>query len=234
MDGGPGTKDPTRLDCRNMPLGSLILRAYNLSPAQLSGPDWLDAERYDIVAKVPPGATLEEFRAMFRNLLVERFRMQTHRDKKDLLLYFLTVSKNGPKLKPHVAAPAADAGTPLPGDPTKVKTDAQGYPVLPPGIGMGMLNGKGSLHLDDADLGRLVARLSQQLGGPVKDDTGLQGKYDIVLHWSNQPPGSQAEAEPGPDLFAAVQEQLGLKLERKKGPVEILVIDHAERIPTGN
>jgi uncharacterized protein (TIGR03435 family) len=234
VDGGPGTKDPTRLDCRNMPLGSLILRAYNLSPSQLSGPDWIDVERFDIVARVPPGATQEEFRSMLRNLLVERFRMQTHRDKKDLLLYSLTASRNGPKLKPHVEATAADAGTPVPDNPAKVKTDSQGYPLLPPGIGMGMLNGRGRLHMVDADLARLVGRLSQQLGGPVKDDSGLQGTYDIDLYWSTQSPGSQAEAEPGPDLFAAVQEQLGLKLEKKKGPVEILVIDHAERTPTGN
>jgi uncharacterized protein (TIGR03435 family) len=97
-----------------------------------------------------------------------------------------------------------------------------------------MINGMGRLRLANADLAQLVTRLAAQLGEPVKDDTGLEGKYDIALFWSERPPGAEMDADAGPDLVAALQEQLGLKLERKKGPVEILVIDHAEKVPTGN
>ena len=231
-DGGPGTNDPTRIDYRNMSMGNLVVRAYGIKHFQLSGPDWINSEMYDIVAKVPPGATKEQFSLMLQNLLVERFKLQIHRETKDLPMYYLGVAKTG-KLKPHAEAPPpADADKPPADAPRPIKTDQDGYPVLRPGTTMAAMNGKARLQVDDKDLAWLVAQLSAQLGAPVHDDTGLKGQYDFALYWSTRPPA--ADADTGPDLFAAVTEQIGLKLEKKKGPVEILVIDHAEKVPTAN
>jgi uncharacterized protein (TIGR03435 family) len=232
-DGGPGTKNPTRVEYRNYSLAGLVSRAYDLSFWQLSAPDWMNMAQYDIDAKVPPGATREQFRLMLQNLLGERFKLRVHRDTKEGTLYSLTVARGGPKLKPHVEAPEPE-GSPGPDNSGRVRTDSGGYPLLPRGIGVGVMNGKGRFQEAGADLARVVSVLSTQLGAPVKDSTGLEGKYDIALYWTARPPNAEPDADTGPDLLAAVQEQLGLKLERKKGPVEILVIDHAEKVPTGN
>ena len=99
---------------------------------------------------------------------------------------------------------------------------------------MAMTKDRFRYQKNDADLAWLAEMLSDRLEAPVRDDTGLRGRYDIGLYWSARPLSVQPAAGAGPDLIAAVQEQLGLKLEKKKGPVEILVIDHAEKVPTGN
>jgi uncharacterized protein (TIGR03435 family) len=233
MDGGPGTKNPTRVEFRNYPLSGLISRAYDLSFWQLSAPDWMNMAQFDIDAKVPPGATREQYRLMLQRLLAERFGMRVHRDTKEGTLYSLTVARGGPKLHPHVEAtgPEGNAG---PDNSGRVRTDSGGYPLLPRGIGVGVMNGKGRFQEAGVDLARVVSVLSTQLGAPVRDSTGLTGKYDIALYWTARPPNAEPDADAGPDLVTAVQEQLGLKLERKKGPVEILVVDHAEKVPTGN
>jgi uncharacterized protein (TIGR03435 family) len=195
----------------------------------------MGAEKYNIDAKVPPGATREQLRLMLQNLLAERFKLQVHRESKEVLQYSLTVSRNGLKLKPHVEAPPAAATDKPPSEVSgPPKTDSSGYPILRRGMGMAMMNGKARFQADGTDLARLVGLLSVQLGAPVKDDTGLQGKYDIALSWLTSAPGAEPDSDAGPDLFAAVQDQLGLRLEKKKGPVEILVIDHAEKVPTAN
>jgi uncharacterized protein (TIGR03435 family) len=105
MSGGPGTKDPGRITYNGVTLKMLLKRAYDISPDQISGPDWLDSERYDIVAKVPPGTTPEQFRLMLQNLLAERFELRQHRETKTLPVYLLTVANNGPKLEPTETLP---------------------------------------------------------------------------------------------------------------------------------
>jgi len=233
--GGPGTGDPARVEYRHLDLLNLLGRAYNLPPQQLAAPDWMSRETFEIAAKVPPGSTVEQVRLMLQNLLVERFKLQVHRETKEMTSYSLTVAKGGPKLNPHAdAPPPAGAAIPRRDEPVRARFDAKGYPILPPGIGFGELNGKARAQLNNSDLAGLVRRLSRQLDAPVRDATGLDGKYDIALFWSTRPPGAEPDGDAGPDLYAALQEQLGLKLERKKGPVEILVIDRAQRAPTGN
>jgi len=233
--GGPGTDDPIRIEYRHLDLLNLLGRAYNLPPQQLSAPDWMSRETFEIAAKVPPGSTTEQVRLMLQNLLVERFQLQVHRETKEALVYFLMVAKGGPKLVPHADDPQpAGAAIPRRDEPVRAKFDAKGYPILPPGVGFGELNGKARLRLENSDLAGLVRRLARQLDAPVIDKTGLDGKYDIALSWTERPPGAEPDADAGPDLLAAVSEQLGLKLERKKGPVEMLVVDHAEKVPTGN
>jgi uncharacterized protein (TIGR03435 family) len=108
--GGPGTADPERVSYRNIPLRVVLLEAYNVRNYQLSGPDWLDTQRYDITVKLPIGATNEQFQAMMRDLLETRFQMKIHHELKDLSIYALVVAKGGPKIKPVASDGPAPEG----------------------------------------------------------------------------------------------------------------------------
>jgi len=223
--GGPGTDDPTRIDYRNVSLSDLISRAYAVEYYQLVGPDWLMSERYQLAATLGKGRTKEQFQAMFRNLLMDRFKLQVHRDQKEMERYSLSVGKGGPKLKPHIETPEPDTPQSF-----GSKTDSDGYPVVPR-AGMAMTNGRARMKYPDWDVDMIAGMLAAQLRAPVHNDTGLTGKFDFELFWSTRPPDA---GDIGPDLVTAVQEQLGLKLERKRGPVDVVVIDHVERTPTAN
>ncbi|MGP8247650.1 MAG: TIGR03435 family protein [Bryobacteraceae bacterium] len=262
--GGPGTPDPGRLTCTNANLSMLMTRAYGVQGYQITSPDWFNSEHFDITAKIPAGATKEQFNLMLQNLLAERFQVKLHRETKELPIYALVVGKGGPKLKPSEEAPPADApkeGPPADGGPMgPPKRGPDGFPQLPRGgRGMMMMMQPGRLRLAGSQqtTSDLANILSGQLGRPVRDETGLKGKYDFTLDFAPEPgqgpmggmmmpmpppgggtmsgggPASDSQ-EGGPPLITAVQEQLGLKLESKKGPVQILVIDHAEKAPTEN
>src|ERR1700683_2249792 len=97
--GGPGTSDPGQITYSNLPLKSLLVNAYGVKGYQISGQAWIDPERFDIVAKVPKGASKDDVKLMLQNLLAERFKLTLHREKKDLPMYALVVGKNGPKMK---------------------------------------------------------------------------------------------------------------------------------------
>jgi uncharacterized protein (TIGR03435 family) len=169
---------------------------------------------------------------MLQPLLAERFKLKAHTETKQLPVYELIVAKGGPKLKEAT-----------PGD-----TYANGFKG-PDGVGRGgmMRMGRGQLTGQGVPITTLTNLLSQQLQRTVVDKTGLTGKYDLELNWTPEqgegglgpPPGAaspQAEPAPdatGPSIFTALQEQLGLKLQSTKGPVETLVIDHAE-MPSEN
>jgi uncharacterized protein (TIGR03435 family) len=225
LKGGPGSADPTRIDYRNVSLSDLIRKAYGVEYYQIVGPDWLRIERYQIEATVTPGITQEQFQSMLGNLLADRFKVQLHRDRKEMESYSLGVAKGGPKFKAHVETPPDDKPQSF-----GSKTDSDGYPVVPR-AGVAMMNGRARMKDPDAGLDRIVNMLSQQLHSPVNDNTGLTGKYDFDLFWSTRPPDAD---DNGPDFVTAVQEQLGLKLERKKAQVDVLVIDRAEKTPTAN
>src|SRR5580704_8066321 len=121
--GGPGTKDPGRIHYPYMTMKNILMNAYDVKGFQITGPAWLDSERFDISATMPPDTTKEQFRAMLQNLLAERFKMTVHRETKELPMYSLTVAKSGPKMKEaaEVPAPKEDAETapppPLPSQP---------------------------------------------------------------------------------------------------------------------
>ena len=261
LRGGPGTPDPGQITYTNVTVKNVLTAGYGVKSFQISGPGWLDSERYDIVAKVPRGATKAEFMVMLQNLLAERFKLTLHREKKDLPMYALVVGKNGPKLKesvdePKVGDPAAD-GPPLP--PGKLPMGKDGFPVLPPGAGgrgstsMVLMNGNARMTANRQPMAGLAEMLSGQLDLPVVDMTELKGNYDFTLYFAPEglagmrlpaglppppvvePPAANApEAQSSPNLFTALQEQLGLKLEQRKGPVELLVIDHLEKTPVEN
>lgn len=260
--GGPGTADPGRIHYPNMSLKNLLMSAYDVKSFQIVGPAWLDTERFEINATLPPRTTMEQFRVMLQNLLAERFKLAIHRDSKDLPLYSLVVAKSGPKLKePATATAPQDAYSALPAPPSAApKIGADGFPVLPQLAGRrGIFNfgmpGRFRMMAQQQTMQDLANRLSSQLNRPVTDATGLTGEYDFTLTFSPEglngptgpippPPPSGggellaasvgADVAAPPDIFTALQVQLGLKLESKKGPVTLIVVDRVEKTPTEN
>lgn len=285
--GGPGTPDPGQVTFINVNQRMLLARAYAVQDYQISGPGWLESERYDIVAKVPKGATKEQFQAMLQNLLAERFRLTLHHETKELTQYVLVVAKGGPKLKESAPPPATDDaagkngaappnGGPPPGPgggpgagpppgpppgelgPPRLKLGKDGMPMLPPGMGRRgvivlMINGRARLIGNGQPISQLADTLARQLSRPVTDKTGLKGNYDFTLDFDPEgsfggrgmmpppPPGGGGDAPAGnqpeaefASIFTALQEQLGLKLEQKKAPLDLLVIDHSEKVPVEN
>jgi len=247
VNGGPGSKDPGRFTAQNFSLFNLVTMAYEISHWQLSAPDWMKTSMFNIAATVPEGATKEQFHLMLQRLLAERFQLKVHGDAKEMSLYDLVVAKNGPKLKESKGyQETAPLGAPM----GPLKRDSEGYPELPPGRrGMLMMGGRARMQMIDESMEHFTSTLMQQVGGPVHDGTGLKGKYDFTLSWSTgqsvsagaasaAQPGSPLTAPPdypsGPTIFEALKDQLGLSLEKKKGEVKILVVDHVEKVPTAN
>ncbi|HEV2446776.1 MAG TPA: TIGR03435 family protein [Candidatus Sulfopaludibacter sp.] len=264
--GGPGSKDPGRIHYPFMSLKNLLMNAYDVKNFQIVGPPWLDSERFDITATMPPETTKEQFRVMLQNLLAERFKLAVHHETKELPMYALTVAKSGPKLQEaKETPPPADGDVLPPPPPGGPKMGADGFPELPPGIlgRPGMFNimmpGRARFVARQQTMQDLAQRLTGQLNRPVADETGLTGKYDFTLTFqptegmmgpmgalpvAPPPPGGAAGGAPAsmapegaelpPDIFRAVQSQLGLRLDAKKGSVDVIVIDHMEKAPTEN
>jgi uncharacterized protein (TIGR03435 family) len=218
MRGGPGTDDPGQITFKNASLKSLIVSAYGVKRYQISGPDWLDAGGFNIIAKVPPGVSKQRVGVMLQSLLAERFKLTLHHEKRELPVYTLVAGKSGPKMKVEQTNPDA-GGT------------------------WGEWNGNARWVTHYETMQYLADFLSPRLDRPVLDMTGLTEHYGFTLYWAAENmmvrtatarnTGAEA-AEPAPTIFAAVQEQLGLKLERSTSPMDMLVIDHAEKTPTEN
>lgn len=231
--GGPGTNDPGLFTCERCSLSSLIFRAFDIQSYQLAAPDWMQTTRFNISAKIPDGATKDQFRSMMRSLLTERFKLQFHFEKKEVQEYDLVVAKSGLKMKESSAELDPDE---RPGRLTERKLDPEGFVLLPPGrVPMMMIyEGHATERHTGEPMEQLATGLASQLSHPVTDATGLKGKYDFTLRWVAEDAVPSAGADPGPNIFRALQEQLGLKLEPKKGIVDILVVDHLEKTPTEN
>jgi uncharacterized protein (TIGR03435 family) len=210
-------------------LKSLLARAYDLQPFQVSGPAWIDSERYDVVATIPEGTTKEEISVMLQHLLTERFSMTLHSETKDHPGYILGIGKGGPKLTPakHPSVPS---------DP-----DASRRPA----ISFTMGGSSPETKINDATMPVFAGFLSRTLGRPVVDATGLSGEFDIVLPVSMmaiRSPGAQETGAGGspadPDsstesLFTAIHD-LGLTLDSDKVPLKYVVVDKAHKIPAEN
>jgi uncharacterized protein (TIGR03435 family) len=186
----------------------LIAFAHDVRAALVyGGPAWVDTDQYDVIAKAEsPDTSLDQLKAMLRTLLEDRFKLVAHREKRELPIYTLTVAKDGPKIRE-----AKD------GEKTYISA-AGGRRLVCTRINM---------------LG-LVITLANTLGAPVHDETGLTGFYDFTLEWSDplaqgSANNAQQAAGSAPGLFRAVQDQLGLKLTAKKGPADVLIVDHIER-----
>jgi uncharacterized protein (TIGR03435 family) len=250
--GGPGTKDPGRVHYPAISLKFLLFHAYPVKVQQLVAPDWLDTAFFEIEATMPPETTKDQFQTMLQNLLADRFRLKIHRETRELPAYSLMVARNGPKLKEAVETPAQNDGTTRP-SPQRPQIGADGYMIAPrrPGLFVQTMRDRTRLTFQQATVESLAGSLETQLAAPVTDATGLTRKYDFILTFSSEgiavpgfapppPPGGAApgtaapETETPPDVFTALQSQLGLKLEQKKAPVEVIVIDHIEKTPTAN
>jgi uncharacterized protein (TIGR03435 family) len=231
--GGIGTSDPHRISYHGVWLTGLIAASFGVRPDQVTAPDWLGKERYDIVANIPDGATQQQFNVMMGNLLRDRFHLRFHLEPKVLPVYALRVGKNGPKFKESDPERRSDAKASSGG------IDAQGYPILPPDF-HGMLArpkpGEIFMAAQDETMAMLARQLEDRAGRPVIDETGLTGHYDLKLHteWMRRPGDTADAPDPAPSVFTAVQEQLGLKLESSTAPFDRLIIDSMDREPTEN
>jgi uncharacterized protein (TIGR03435 family) len=217
--------------------------AYRVKDFQVQGPDWMGSERFDIVAKLPDGAKEDQVPEMLQSLLAERFKLTLHRDTKDHAIYALVAGKNGPKLK------AADDAAPMPGGGMN-----EARPGGPPPRGARVIqidDAGAHLKAPSATLANLAEMLSNFSERPVVDMTGIQGQYDFDLVFSPEtlrglpggrmpgpPPGAdrpaaEAPADPAGTIADSVQ-KYGLKLEPRKAPMEVLIVDHIEKTPTEN
>ena len=227
----------------NLALRRLILIAYEVQDYQLAGtPSWLESEHYDVQAKAESNPSVKQMEGpMLRRLLEERFRLALHRETRQLPAYVLSIGKTGPKLQPANEGSCTPYDTNSPPPVTR-----PGAPTVFCGFQRTPIEGLNrTLDAKGVTMAALATNLSRAytaaLGRNVIDGTGLTGAFDFHLTWSMDPPAatpgaaenaSHADAT-GPSIFAALQEQLGLRLEPTKGPVEVLVIDHIEK-PSGN
>jgi bla regulator protein BlaR1 len=239
------------VDIVSVTLKGIMQASYGLQGYQIiGGPNWLDTDRFDLQAKpsadyepkpptrcFPPNCPLTPIQLMMQDLLRDRFQLRTHRETREFPIYELTIAKSGFKLKeadpgtPVVPSPPPPPGTPPP-------TNLAALPTLPPGA-IGIFGA--GLAASSVRISALASALSGILGRPIIDKTGIMGEYDFKFVFSRvgldgalpAPPAAPARAleasDPMPSIFTAVQEQLGLRLQAAKGPIEVLVIDNASK-----
>jgi uncharacterized protein (TIGR03435 family) len=214
-----GTYRNGRMTLGNVTLGDCIKYAYGIiSDDQIAGPDWAKGGtvRFDIIAQTPPDTSQEQALLMLQSLLAERLKLAVHREQRPLSFVALTVGRNGVKFGPA-----------KPDGPVALRNGQ-------------IIHSRISMQV----LATLISRFERQI---VLDMTGLDGFHEIKLIWTpdvfkgRTPPGGgpimlngEAIDPDGPSLATAVSEQLGLRLESRKGPVDVLVIDHAEKVPVAN
>jgi uncharacterized protein (TIGR03435 family) len=219
--------DPGRVNLTSVTLRNVLMRAYKVKEHQIVAPDWMNSERFDIVAKLPEGAQKEQIPQMLQALLADRFKLTLHREQKVMPVYALMPAKGGVKLPPAEASGRIQAS------------------VGPKGR---HLTGK-------MTIAQFADMLSNFLDRPVLDRSETKAAFDIDLEWTGgdsnmriggpmgpapppRPEGAETkepnENADAPSIFTAIQEKLGLRLEAQKAPVEILIIDHAEKLPTEN
>jgi uncharacterized protein (TIGR03435 family) len=249
--GGSYHSGDGNLTVRNLPLKRLILFAFRLDDPQLiGGPGWLDSDRFDVVAKADTKTTDDDLRAMFKNVLVERFALKVHVETRSLPIYALTMARADRQLGPNLHATDCKSfssgsgpcglGPAVQGPPPGAGRDGGVFFSNDGGRGGGGGGGgsasvgtsaAGSSMSMSGPISALAGMLSRDVNRPVVDRTGLTGSFQLKLSYTM--PGARAPADGdstprAPELFTALQEQLGLKLEATRGPVEVLVIDGAE------
>ena len=213
----------------NIPLRMLIRTAYQLQEDQIvGGPNWLETDRFDIIAKAAdtPGAANPQLLAMLRSLLADRFKLTTHREKRELPVFALERGRRDGTLGMGLRPTACPEAAAQPG---------QSVPCA------NVQTGVGSLKMKGMPLNQFTPFLSSSVSRVVVDRTGLSGRYDIDLTWTPEPQGPPAGNEPAPaggdpnaiSIFTALQEQLGLKLTAVRDMVDVMVIDTLEP-PTPN
>jgi uncharacterized protein (TIGR03435 family) len=206
---------PGTVTMRNINLKSCIRWAYHVTEYQVSGPAWLDSERYEITGKSAGPAAEEQLRLMMQGLLQERFKLAVHRQVKELSAYVLVVGKNGPKAQ-------------------ESKTEGESS--------IDINQKQLSVNVQRTPVSQLIDMMSNVLRAPVIDNTGLKGRYDLTLNLAKYAADLMAQgksidsapADPATLISMILQEELGLKLEAKKMPLDMVIIDHAEKAPVEN
>lgn len=244
--GGP---DASRFVATNDTVKSLIVFAYHVENFQVSGgPSWIADDKFDIDAKVedslaeqmrklPLLQQSDQMRLMVRSLLADRFKLSVSHVTKELPVFALVVAKGGPKLTE--AAPPDAQNNSNPEDPP-ANAGAQGRNMRPGQVNFSARDGQVSVAAKATPIRDLATMISRQLRRPVLDQTGLRGTYDWTLQWTAgaglgggplalAPESGDAPNSSGLSIFTALQEQLGLRLESAKGPVDTIVIDHIEQ-----
>ena len=246
---GIGFAPGGRFRATNVPLRELIAAAYGesqpLAAFQITGgPKWIETDRFDVVGKAPgdpqpgPNGPPPVMFAMMRNLLADRFKLTAHRETKEFPIYALVPARADGKLGPQLRPASTDCAALM------AATRARGGPPpQAPGERMpcGMRLFPGNLSGGGTSMAQLANVLARFVNRTVVDRTGLTGNYDVDLQWTpDQMPQGRGDLPPGapqlppvdpngPSIFTAVQEQLGLKLDAARGPVQVLVIDRVER-----
>jgi uncharacterized protein (TIGR03435 family) len=234
---------PDGLSFKGGSLDMLLHFAFGVPRNQLlNEPGWVKSSRFDVEAKVAPedaprleALTRQQRWTMLIPALEDRCHLKFHHENRELQVYTLVVASGGSKLKPS---------NPTDSDPTKPGPTGQAQAVRTP-MTMSISEKGMMIKGHDATMESLVEMLTQQIGVTVQDNTGLTGKYDYTLSWMPDedswhlmglpipgppPEGSEPSQQPaGPSIFTAIEEQLGLKLEPRKAPVEVFVIDHVEQ-----
>jgi uncharacterized protein (TIGR03435 family) len=229
-----------------LPMRTYIRMAYRVKDHQVLGPDWLATENFDIAAKLPDGATHDQLPEMMQSLLAERFKLVLHRETKELPVYALVVAKNAPKLKESAPDPGAEASSAAKGTVDVAVTVGRGAGVIDLGKGSSVTYGRDRLEAKRVTLTTLADWLTRLLDRPAVDMTGISGTYDFSLEYSleelrnllRSSPGGARELPPnipdsGNSIFASLA-AVGLRLEQRKVPMEVLVVDRIERTPTEN
>jgi uncharacterized protein (TIGR03435 family) len=240
--------DGAQVRCSYLSLKDYIRMAYQVKDYQVTGPDWIASDRFDIAAKLPEGAPREQVREMLQSLLADRFQVKLHHDQKEFPVYGLVVGKGGLKIKEAAPAPEAAGSVPL----NITASGARGGTSVNLGNGASFTAGDNKFEGTKLTMVNTADLLSRFTDRPVVDMTDLKGRYDFTLEFTPEdframrirsalaagitlPPQALKllEESSGDSLFAAV-EKLGLKLEPRKAPLDVLVIDHIEKTPTEN
>jgi uncharacterized protein (TIGR03435 family) len=252
-----GQKDPGRITYIRQTLTSILMQAYGLPRDRIVGPAWLDKEEYDVVATKPPGTSAGDLKLMLQALLAERFALVTHHAPKTTTVYELTIAKGGMRLRAPEKSAAAPSPAPASATVGAPTLDKNGDPQLPPGRSLRRIfelkDGRLRVSARMRPLADLIKISAVALRSEVVDKTGLTGQYDFDLDlWPGYllsvQSGSSGDAQPSasplapeasdpmnyPSFATAVEQQLGLKLQAVKGTVDVLYVDHVEKIPTQN
>ena len=209
--GGPPI-DPTLVRCSNYDLRNLVAEAWGLASWEYKGLDWMSEAKFDIVAKIPPSTTREQYRQMFQALYEQRFHLTYHRTPAQVDGYELVLAKGQPKTAGAIP---------------------KGFPD-PPRRGISQNGPRRVMRYDGVTMAEIAQRLGFQLRAPIVDATGLEGTRDLLLYWveDNAMPGDEGVS--GPSFKEAVRSQLGWRLEPKKVNVSVFAVGHMDRIPTEN
>jgi uncharacterized protein (TIGR03435 family) len=205
------------LRATNITLKGLIVTAYNVFDYQLvGGPDWITTARFDVEGRAPSGVVDPDVLAMTRSLLEDRFQLTVHRESREMPVFAVTVTKDGPKLQSTLDGRSGPGGL------------GQGQSRSNVTSAGGELNGSG------IGIPKLIEMLVPQAGRPIIDSTNLTGIFDFTLKFAppfspNTTPTGGTEPPSAPSFFTALQEQLGLRLESAKGLVEVMVIDSVSK-----